>query len=97
MVPDSPLHLSQRTPSGFLRYELPAGKQRSVGPLLALGMVLLATDQQTFKAFDAAGVAYSRVTSGQHFPSDVFFGAGIGILSAEGALRHRNQILTWRF
>lgn len=42
-------------------------------------------------------VAYSRIASGEHFLSDVFFGAGVGIVSAEGALRHRDQILAWRF
>ena len=45
----------------------------------------------------AGAVAYSRIASGQYFASDVFFGAGIGIVSAEGALRHRDRILAWRF
>jgi len=42
-------------------------------------------------------VAVSRISSGQHFASDVFFGAGIGVVSAEGALHNRNEILSWRF
>lgn len=210
------LRQSRRTPAGFLRYELPEGSGRVAGPLLALGAVLLATDRQTLRQFDAdtlesggstdpifrdfnfladgrtlgasllglyalgppsgrdtaavslvaltnaavaatllksltgkerpaqsggavryhgpsisdasfpsghtaaatavacvlahdypklkplwyglaGAVAYSRIASGEHFPSDVFFGAGIGIVSAEGALRHRDQILAWRF
>jgi membrane-associated phospholipid phosphatase len=41
-----------------------------------------------------AGV--SRVGLGRHWPSDVWWGWGVGIISAEGPLRERERIEAWR-
>lgn len=45
----------------------------------------------------AAAVGYARGGAGKHFTSDIYFGAGVGLVSAEGALRHRDSLLSWRF
>lgn len=45
----------------------------------------------------AAAVAFSRVSSSKHWVSDTFWGAGLGLFSAEGALRGQSAGLRLRF
>ena len=42
-------------------------------------------------------VALARVGSNRHFIGDTFFGAGIGVAAAEGALSGKVGALRWRF
>ncbi|HEY3268806.1 MAG TPA: phosphatase PAP2 family protein [Armatimonadota bacterium] len=45
----------------------------------------------------AAGVGVARIEGHNHFPSDVYWGAGVGYYGARQALRYRDSIVTWRF
>jgi undecaprenyl-diphosphatase len=45
----------------------------------------------------AGGAGVGRIGLGRHWPSDVWWGAGVGIVSAEGALQRRARLLSWQF
>jgi membrane-associated phospholipid phosphatase len=45
----------------------------------------------------AACVGIARIEGRDHWPSDVYWGAGVGYYGAWQALRHRDSILKWRF
>jgi undecaprenyl-diphosphatase len=80
-----------------LRYaSFPSGHASATAALAAV----LARDHpgQRWLWYGLAGaVGVSRIGVAQHWPSDVWFGWGIGILAAEGALRQRDRMVTWRF
>lgn len=45
----------------------------------------------------AACVGLARIEGRNHWPSDVYWGAGVGYYGAWQAIRHKDEILTWRF
>jgi membrane-associated phospholipid phosphatase len=45
----------------------------------------------------AGAVAWARLNSASHFPSDVFVGAGIGIVSGRYVLRHGGRLWSIKF
>lgn len=45
----------------------------------------------------AACVGVARIRGGDHWPSDVYLGAGMGYYGGWQAIRHKGDILSWRF
>jgi membrane-associated phospholipid phosphatase len=45
----------------------------------------------------ATGVGLSRIDAGRHYLSDVFAGAGIGILAGRASLRGGGRLISWQF
>ena len=45
----------------------------------------------------AACVGLARIEGGNHWPSDVYWGAGVGYYSAWQVIHHKDDVLRWRF
>jgi len=45
----------------------------------------------------AAAVGVARITGRNHWPSDVYWGAGVGYYAGRQAIRNKDAILRWRF
>lgn len=45
----------------------------------------------------AACVGVARIRGADHWPSDVYWGAGVGYYGGWQAIRHKSDILSWRF